>query len=203
MESRETTEASRTLSEPLAQRARKTLVITQAIFFTTLAWCVLLVHNHDAQNSGISYYGVHLRTVAFAIFAYASAAVGLWRASTLFQRAGLDSMSWVGMRVIAVVLIVLLLTPYSAGAFLNWAHMTTGVIGALVQLAMVITLLRRRATAAAVVGFTVQLVGGILGALSLPNWGFTYLLTSEIIFQIGFCWCLLEWTSLMPRDVAA
>lgn len=46
-------------------------------------------------------------------------------------------------------------------------------------------------------GFVVQLGGGLLCAVSLPDWHFSYLFTGEVIYQMGFVWCLIEWTDTL------
>lgn len=203
MSGREKTDLKTSAHESLQHHALRLVLTTQVLFFAALAWCVILVHDHAAQNAGISYYGVHHRTVVLAVVGYVAAAIGLWRTSTLFRIGRLDPLIWLGLRVVAVVLILLLVTPYTGGQLLNWSHMTIGIFGALVQLAISITLLRRYGTIAAVLGFSIQLAGGILGALSLPNWRFEYLLYSEILFQLGFCWCLIGWTKILSKNLAA
>jgi hypothetical protein len=100
------------------------------------------------------------------------------------------------------MLILLLVTPYNEGAFLNWTHMTVGVVGALVQLAISYSFLRRLGSISLILGCSIQLAGGILGALSLPDWSFHFLLYAEIIFELGFCWCLLEGTKCWALDEA-
>jgi len=192
-----------TTQDSLQRRAVRLLLTTQAFFFVALAWCVLLVHNHDAQSAGISYYGSHHGTVVYAIVGYVAAAIGIWRASSLFQASGAEFLVWFRLRVVAVMLILLLVTPYDEGVFLNWTHMSAGVIGALFQLAISITFIRRLGTLSSRIGFAVQLLGGVLGALSLPDWRFQYLLNAEIVFELGFCWCLLEGTRMLARSEAA
>jgi hypothetical protein len=191
-------------AEPtLSQEALFVLGLTQAVFFVALAWCVLLMHDHDAQNAGISYYGVHHQTIALAIVGYVAAAMGLWRLSTIFYEAGLGLLAWVGLRVVAVSLIVLLLTPYTGGAFLNWSHMSTGVICALAQLAVAFALVRRAGSMGANLAFVVMLLGGIFGALSLPDWRFDILLYAEILIEVGFSCCLFGWTREISAAVPA
>ena len=79
-------------------------------------------------------------------------------------------MAWVGLRVAAVSMLILRVTPYTGGAFLNWAHMTIGVVGSLVQLAISWSLVRRHWMTASLAELVVQLVGRVWGLLSLPNW---------------------------------
>lgn len=185
-----------------ATRARRIVLASQGVFFGALALCVLLVHDHVAENDGISYYGVHVETIVFAVVAYVTAAVGLWLFAGILRDEAVGAVGWASARAVSVMLILLLLTPYDRGTFLNWAHMTIGVVGALVQLGSSLAVMRRRATTAATVGFWVQLVGGIIAAASLPDWGFTQLLTGEIVFELGYALCVLEWARLLPGEAA-
>jgi hypothetical protein len=175
-------------------RARRVVARTQTLFFVLLACCVLIDHSRVVQNEGISFYGAHAPTVALAFIAYGVASVGLWRCAQLFYDATLDRWVRRELRVVAVVLIVLLVTPYNRGALLNWTHMTAGVVGALAQLVTASHLARRAATTASRAALSVMLVGGVVAALSLPNWHFDYLLEGEIILEVGFAWSLWEWT---------
>src|ERR1700722_6170618 len=123
-------------------QTRHVLVITQSLFFLALAWCLVLNHSATAENDGISFYGVYHETVALLIGAYAAAFVGLWITSTHFKAAGVPTFTWVGLRVIAVLLFVLLATPYNRGGLLNWIHMIAGIAGALIQLEVALQLVR-------------------------------------------------------------
>jgi hypothetical protein len=175
-------------------QARHLLLATQAAFFFCVAVCLLINHGEMAENDGISFYGVFHETIPILIVGYGVGAVGLWRTSSYLRIAGAPFVTWLGMRVVGLSLVGLLLTPYSHGTFFNWSHMTVGVVGALVQLAIAIQLVRRALSTRTVLGLAAQLGGGIVCAASLPDWNFSWLLLGEIIFQLGFAWCLLEWT---------
>jgi hypothetical protein len=54
-----------------------------------------------------------------------------------------------------------------------------------------------------VTGAAVQLAGGIIGALSLPDWRFQYLMYGELIFELGFCVCLFQWTRFLLDTTTA
>ncbi|MHB1907060.1 MAG: hypothetical protein ACYCRG_09185 [Acidimicrobiales bacterium] len=182
-------------------RSRRIILASQGVFFGALALCVLLIHDHVAQNDGISYYGVHAETIVLAVVGYVVAAVGLWWFAGILRGEGIEAVGWISARVVSVMLILLLVTPYNEGAFLNWAHMTVGVVGALVQLGASWRIMRRRATTMANVGFWVLMVGGVVAAASLPDWHFTHLLTGEIVFEIGYALCVTEWAhELRTRD---
>ena len=183
------------------ERAHRIVLASQGVFFGALALCVLLIHDHVVQNDGISYYGVHAETIVFAVVGYVVASVGLWWFAGILRDEGVEAVGWVSARLVSVMLILLLLTPFNKGTFLNWTHMTVGVTGALVQLGASWRIMRRRASTLASVGFWAQLVGGVVAAASLPDWGFTHLLTGEIVFEMGYALCVAEWAGeLRQRD---
>jgi len=163
---------------------------------------VLVSHSRVAQRDGISFYAVNARTVALAFAGYLVAAAGLWRFSRIMRAASEERFVWWGLRVVAVELVVLLATPFNKGTFFNWAHMTAGVIGALTQLALGWRLGLRSGEVRAWGSMAVMLSGGVLAAFSLPDWPFSALLEGEIILEIGFAWCLWEWTKRLAEEPA-
>ncbi len=167
-------------------RITRVLVVTQVVFFATVALCVAINHSEMAQNDGISFYGVYHPTIAILCVGYVAASVGLWRIAHYLKRSSLSPVSVVSLRLVALGLFALLLTPYDEGTFLNWSHMSVGVLVALLQLELALQFLRHRPSSRGVSAFSVQLVGGLLCAASLPDWHFAYLLPGEIVFQIGF-----------------
>jgi hypothetical protein len=175
-------------------KTRHLLLISQSLFFVALAWCLILNHGPTAENDGISFYGVYHETVPLIVAGYAAAFVGLWRTSVTFRGAGVPALTWAGLRVIAALLLVLLATPFNHGAFLNWTHMAAGITGALLELEVALQLVRESRSLRTVLGLAVLLLGGVISAASLPDWHFTHLLQGEIVFQMGFAWCLIEWT---------
>jgi len=197
MESSEKTTTKASTTNTLQRRAVRVLFATQLLFFLALAWCIFLQHGYNAVSAGISYFGVSHRTIFFAVVGYVIAAVGLWRASRLFREGGLDPLLALGLKLVAAMLLILLATPYTGGTFLNWTHMSVGVVGALVQLAISFALLRRTLSFFAVAGVAIQLAGGIIGALSLPDWKFQILMYGELVFELGFSLVLFQWTRYM------
>jgi hypothetical protein len=165
---------------------RHLLLVTQSLFFFALAWCLILNHSATAENDGISFYGVHHETVALLIEGYAVVFVGLWRTSIHFRAADVAAQTWLCLRAIAILLFILLATPYNRGAFLNWTHMIAGVLGALFQLEVALQLVHEGRSFRTVIGLVVLLIGGLIAAASLPDWHFEYPLQGEIVFQVGF-----------------
>lgn len=174
--------------------ARHVLVLTQSLFFCSLLVCFVINHSPTAEVDGISFYGVYGPTILILIAGFTIAAAGLWRTARYFAITEAPVFSVVGLRILSLGLFALLLSPFNQGTFLNWAHMVTGVTMSLIQLGIAILILRMRRSALSLTGFAVQLLGGIIGALSLPDWSFTYLLQGETLFEIGFGLCLIQWT---------
>ena len=182
------------------------LATTQAIFFVSLALCVVVNHSTKAQQDGISFYGVWPRTVIVVVAGYAAAGLGLWRAGIWFRRAAAPPSVFLGVRVIAIGLPLLLVTPYDEGVVLNWSHMTIGVAMALVQAAGTIALVRRRPRADVRILSLVQLAGGLLAAASLPTWHFAFLLQGETVYEVAYGLSLLVWVrelaQVQPRSTS-
>ena len=151
-------------------QTRHVLLVSQSLFFA-LAWCLILNHSSTAGNNGISFYGVHRETVALLIGGYVAAFVGLWITSTHFKAAGVPTLTWVGLRVIAILLFVLLASPYNRGALLNWIHMMAGVLGAVLQLEVALQLVRESRSIRTVRCLAVLLLGGVIAAAALPDSG--------------------------------
>ncbi len=172
-------------------QVNRILIVSQVAFFSSVALCLLINHSEMAESDGISFYGVYHSTIEVLAVGYTVAAVGLWRTANYLKLSGVSSFTVVALRLVGVGLFALLLTPYNKGAFFNWCHMIFGIIGALLQLEIALQFLRRHSTRRGIAALTVQLVGGIICAASLPDWQFPLLLPGEIIFQIGFAGTLL------------
>lgn len=179
---------------------RQLLFATQLFFFSTLLLCLLIVHSEAVETDGISFFGVYHGTVEILALGFFVAAYGLWRTSSHFRSVNAPPLVVVGLRVVALSLVVLLITPFNKGAFLNWAHMITGVAMALVELAIAILLVVKYPGAASMAAFGVALGGGLIAAASLPDWSFAYLFQGEVIFEVGFGWCLLVWARIFEVD---
>ena len=173
------------------------MIATQGVFFAALVVCILINASYTAQNDGISFYGVYGPTIALVVVGYGTAAVGLWRVGQWFARHGGPAVLFLGVRVVAVGLMLLLITPYDQGAFLNWSHMTVGVVVALVQLASTIALLRRGPTLRRVLLLSFQLAGGIVAAASLPDWHFPMLLAGESVYALAYALSLYAWVDVV------
>jgi hypothetical protein len=177
------------------QQRRYVLIATQGVFFLSLLWCGLISHSHRAQVDGISFYGVHRTTIPILATGFVLAGAGLW----LFSLE-MPFPKWINysLRAIAVSLVGLLLTPYTAGTLSNWVHMSVGVAGAVLELFIGIALLQRDRRSWSWLVFAVQLGAGLIAASSLPDWHFSYLLEGEFFYEVGFSLVLLRWYEILP-----
>ncbi len=187
--------------------ARRILGASQGFFFLSLVLCVIIDHGLTARNDGISFYGVFHRTIVILVSGFVAGAVGLWRTASYYASLAAPPVVIVALRAVAVGLFLLLITPYNQGAFLNWTHMTVGTVMALVQLALTTALLRRHRSWGSLIAWSIQLVAGVVAALSLPDWHFPNLLLGESFFEVGFGLSLFVWITALsyttPRRARA
>jgi len=177
--------------------ARRILLRSQGTFFALLAICIGIDHGSAARTDGISFYGVYHRTVVLLVLGFGAAAAGLWRAAAHFVHSDAPLLVCRVMRLVAVGLFALLVTPFNRGPLLNWTHMSVGVAIALLQLSVGLSLVRRLPSPRSIAILAVLLFGGAMAAASLPDWNFPYLLQGEVVYQLGFSWCLIEWTRVL------
>ncbi len=183
---------------PVPASTRQLLVATQVVFFICVAICSAIAYGPGAASSGISYFGVHAPTIPFIIIGYGVASVGLWRTAGQLDRLEHAPVVAPVLRVVSIGLPVELLTPYNHGAFFNWAHMLVGIVIGASQMASSLYLMLRQRRRSLTLTCLLQLVGGIVAALSLPDWGFNHMLEGEVIFELGYSWSLVLWAHLAP-----
>ena len=156
--------------------------------------------SHQSEIYGISYYGVHAPTLPLAAIGDGVAATGMWRIAKYFAPLDVPVFFALGLRVGVLALPLELLTPFNHGTFFNWTHMMIGIVLGLTLMTIGTLLLLRDPRPATTVAFVVQLLGGLVAAASLPDWGFDHMLEGKRIFELGFSWCLVMWTYLAPAD---
>jgi hypothetical protein len=183
---------------PVPVYARHTLVATQVVFFACVVGCVLVDPSNQAELYGISYYGVHAPTLPLVAIGYGVGALGMWRTASYLSSLDVSAFVAPGLRVVALALPLELLTPFNHGSFFNWTHMAIGIVIGVTQMVTGTLLALRQPRPATFFVFLVQLIGGLLAAASLPDWGFNHMLEGEVIFEVGFSWCLVMWTYVAP-----
>jgi hypothetical protein len=156
----------------------------QVLLFGGLLLCVALRPQSLGANQGISYFGVHWRTVV-------PYAVGLV-CSALFTRRGLrripDGPGYLRAAADAIALLTvgIVLTPFSLNGVVDWTHTLLGAALFLLQLVLAAWLVHwSRGGLVSVLLWLVQLAGGLVAAVYvLPSHGL--LIQGQLLFQLGF-----------------
>ena len=188
---------------PAPVHARQVLLATQVVFFVCVILCVGISPGGGSDVYGISYYGVHAPTLPLVAIGYGVGSVGLWRTAKYLAPLAQTRAIATGLRVVAISLPALLLTPFNHGSFFNWAHMSIGIVIGVTQMFIGTCLLVRRRRLWTTVAVILEFLGGIVAALSLPDWGFNHMLEGEMAFELGFSWCLILWTYALSTPTSA
>ncbi|NNN13560.1 MAG: hypothetical protein HKL81_07440 [Acidimicrobiaceae bacterium] len=170
-----------------ARNILKPLYAAELTFSATVVVCSLILFDHSVSVYGISYWGIRLATVPVLVIGLTATSLLLFQAASRLPDDKPFTYIALCFRVVGVGAILLLLTPYTAGTFFNWAHMTIGAAFFLAQMTtstyLYIKLPKDSWLNSAIV---VQLLGGIMAMLSLPDNLLALMLQGEVLFQIGF-----------------
>lgn len=176
----------------------------QACLFGGLGVCVTLRPEGLAVNHGMSYFGVHWQT----LLPYAA---GLAGAALFTHRALRDAAARTphpahlrGMAGSFVVLLAgIVLTPYTLGGAVDWAHRGLGAALFVLQLLLAVRLVAwAHGDPVGIAFFLVQLGGGVLAAVYvLQTEGL--LIHGEATFQLGFALVLARTLPLLAPPIAA
>ncbi|WP_204046659.1 hypothetical protein [Microbispora siamensis] len=176
----------------------------QACLFGGLGVCVTLRPEGLAVNHGMSYYGVHWQTVLPYAAGLAGAALFTHRA---LRDAAARTPSPARLRRMADSFVVLLagivLTPYTLGGVVDWAHRGLGAALFVLQLLLAGWLVVwAHGDVAGVAFLLVQFGGGVLAAVYvLQTEGL--LIHGEATFQLGFALVLARTLPLVAPPIAA
>ncbi|MDA8207767.1 MAG: hypothetical protein M0Z92_02105 [Actinomycetota bacterium] len=169
------------------ERALRLLVGAELAMAVTLAACMGISYGKAASTYGVSYYGVHLDTLWILAIGFVATAYLLFRSARSIDLAKAPARVSLSLKVLAVGLIALLLTPYTVDTFFNWTHMIIGASVFGLQMAVgAVVAFKVLGDRLGWLGVLVELAGGVLAALSLPDHMLTYMLQGEIVFQVGF-----------------
>lgn len=168
-------------------------------FFASVVVCLCIAHDATVEHDGISYFSVRVATLPVIVCGYVAVAAGMLLAANRFPDDDLGRRLALPLRCFPGFFGLLLVTPFNRGTALNWTHMTVGVTLALSQGLVTVWLCTVLPAARVLASATLELVGGLVAAISLPGSAFNYLFTGELIFNVGFCLCLLA----VVHDAAA
>ncbi|MDA8262852.1 MAG: hypothetical protein M0Z47_08475 [Actinomycetota bacterium] len=163
------------------------LVGAELAMAVTLAACMAISYGKAASTYGVSYYGVHLDTLWILAVGFMTTSYLLYSSARAVDPRDPPAMVSLSLKVLAVGLIALLLTPYTVDTFFNWTHMIIGASIFGLQMAVgAVLAFKVLDDRLGWLGVAVEFGGGVLAALSLPDHMLTYMLQGEIIFQVGF-----------------
>lgn len=174
-------------------RVIERLMVGYGLLFGFLLVDTLLWPTHQVDSYGISYYLVHLDSFVVLAIGFIGCIAALLVEARDLKGPGLERELRVTFRAMALLLALIMLTPYTWNTFFNWAHMTVGAILFIVQLLLSAWLtLRYLPTKVFNYGMiALQVLGGLLAMWSLPDNGINFLIQGEVIFQAGFALLLL------------
>ena len=176
---------------PSYDAARRALLAGAVGFFGAVAVCLLISHSATTEHDGISYFSVRADTLPIIVLGYGSVTVGMLVAARRLPNDDLGRRLALPLRGMPACFAALLLTPFNKGTALNWTHMTLGVTLAISQAAVTIWVLAVLPALRVLLAAVVQLVGGVVAAWSMPTTSFNFLLQGELLFNVGFCACLV------------
>jgi hypothetical protein len=172
---------------------RRYLVFSQVTLYATVLLCVALAPSSLSANSGLSYFGVHkLTVIPFGLGLLVSAYFIL--KSTHFLPAATTGHKRLGLalRTISLLIVGIVVTPYSLGNWFDGVHRVFGITLFSVQLLLAIQItvfIKRDWPNWALLNL--QLAGGLLSLIYLsPPQGF--LIQGQLLFQLAFSIILLR-----------
>lgn len=171
--------------------ARRALLAGSLGFWASVAVCVAIAHDATVEHDGISYFSVRATTLPVIVLGYGSIIAGMLVAARRLPDDELGRRLALPMRCMPAAVVALLLTPFNKGTALNWTHMTLGVTLAISQAAVSVWLCTVLPALRVLAAAVVQALGGVIAALSMPDSSFNFLLQGELVFNLGFCACLV------------
>jgi hypothetical protein len=163
------------------------LYLAELALAMTVFGCTLLAFNETVSRDGLSYYGVHRKTIPLLFLGLSVSIVFLLRAAKGFDSPGPSHLISKSLRFFCVAAVGLLLTPYSINDYFGLAHKAIGTTLFLGQLGLSLYLtLKQARNWANWFALSLQFAGGFTALLSLPNDSLGYQFEGQVLFQLGF-----------------
>ncbi|HET9850583.1 MAG TPA: hypothetical protein VFP35_03105 [Candidatus Saccharimonadales bacterium] len=170
---------------------RQSIFISQAVLYGSFLLCVLIAPASLAANNGLSYFGVHpLTAIPFGAGLIISAylifsALGRWQAN-------LHKPVRRALQVVALLMIGVVLTPYSISSWFDYLHTAIGTCLFVIQLIVAFWIIKKGGWHwRDVLLLAIQVAGGVIALIYLKlDQGF--LLQGQVIFQLAFSGILLN-----------
>ncbi|MEU7936977.1 hypothetical protein [Microbispora bryophytorum] len=176
----------------------------QAFLFGGLGVCLTLRPEGLGANHGMSYYGAHWQTALPYAAGLAGAALFTHRAlrDAAARTPSPAHLRWMADSFVAL-LAGIILTPYTLGGMVDWAHRGLGAALFALQLLLAGRLVAwAHGDAAGVVFLLLQLGGGVLAAVYVLQ-AEGLLIHGEATFQLGFALVLARTLPLVAPPIAA
>jgi hypothetical protein len=188
--------------------ALRPIILGATGFFASLAVCLAISHSTTVEHDGISYFSVRASTLPVILLGYLAVGTGMLAGARRLPDHELGNRLAVPMRYMPILFVALLCTPFNEGTLFNWTHMTVGVVLAIAQGVVTVWLCSVLPAVRVLAAAGLELVGGVICALSMPDGAFNFLFQGELLFNLGFCLCLIavvhDAASVPPvRDVVA
>lgn len=167
------------------ERVIRSIIFGQIFLYIGLLVCVIIRPNGLGTNDGISYYGTVLATLAPYSIGLLGGAFFAVFAGKAIREPYLQPVR-LALFIYAPLVAGIVITPVTAGRWIDYLHTTLGTVLFLLQLALSIWLVwRLRHLWWSLLLCIIELVAGILSAIYVaPPQGF--LLQGQIIFQLAF-----------------
>jgi len=149
--------------------------------------CALLEFNDQVSIDGMSYYGVHRKTIPILVLGLLVSIIFFLKAASRFDTPGVGHSISMALKVFVSAAIALFLTPYSVNNYFDLAHKAIGTALFLWQLTLSLDwTLGRVRDRISWLAILLEVVGGLAALLSLPTNSLGYQLEGQLLFQIGF-----------------
>ena len=185
-----------------ARDAVRSLLTAGAVLAAGVLACVLRAPKPLDTGDGLSWFGVQRVTVVeYGLALLVAAALLARAAAALAGDPGLRPLR-VGLLACAVLMPVLLATPYTVSTAFNWTHMIVGSVLFVLQLLLCAWLWWARARAPLVGGLlAAQIAGGVVCFTSMLDLDGA-MLQGQLVFQVAFTACLALGVAVASRQPA-
>jgi hypothetical protein len=164
------------------------LLYSQLVLYATILACILAAPDSLSANTGLSYFGVHFRTVFIWGVGMIACAYLIMAAVKLIKYQ--NPIVGLGFGLIGPLMIGIVFTPYSASQWLDWLHTAFGSLLFIIQLAGSIWLLSKLPSLQNYLLVFLEFGAGVVCLIYLaPSQGF--LLQAQIVFQAAFSGLLI------------
>lgn len=168
----------------------------------TILGCMLRVFNNQVSSDGMSYYGVHRKTIPILIVGLSVCTIWFIKASRQFDVPGVGHSVSKSIRIFLAAVFMIFITPYSVNNDFDLAHRAIGTLLFLWQLALSLEwTLGRARDLVSWLAISLELTGGLIAFLALSVETHGYQFEGQLIFQIGF-FLLLNHVSKELRPVS-